>query len=170
MCYYKPNTKTKDMEEKTHTNKEMKTNNKTITIKAIYKKVLQLEAINQDLSFKEFLEGIIEERAKKLIFGGNVAEKPEKKSKAKPLKIPKEALVVPDKIETFEKFTAVNDMTPIGEDFDSPQELDTSGSFSKKVEPGIFTNGKCFELRKFITGEGVQKFHYGSLEEAQNNK
>ena len=53
---------------------------------------------------------------------------------------------------------AVNEMQPISEDF----SLDKSGIF-KSVEPKIYSNGRCFEVRRLVIGQGVVKSYYRSL-------
>jgi len=46
------------------------------------------------------------------------------------------------------------------------KHFDVSGVF-KSVEPKIYTNKKCFEFRHFSRDNGVMKFYFGTLEEAQ---
>ena len=47
-------------------------------------------------------------------------------------------------------------------------KFNLSGHF-KSVEPKIYTNGKCFEVRIWNKDKGVQKLHYLTIEEARKN-
>jgi hypothetical protein len=153
--------------------------NKTVSINTKYKKMLQLQAIEEDVPFKEYLDSIIDDRAKALAVVSDITEKPLSQKKSKPKAVKKENVVdnpvevIPDVVK--QGIEAIDRLKPIGEDFDSPEvetddsELDTSGSFTKKVAPGVYTNGKCFERRKFVTGVGIVKTHHATIEEAQKD-
>tara|TARA_R110000751_G_scaffold262043_1_gene361284 strand:+ start:512 stop:898 length:387 start_codon:yes stop_codon:yes gene_type:complete len=123
---------------------------KLIDISEKDKMTLNLEAVKEGTTLKPYLEDMISDRVKAVRVANNLAENPLKKKVEKP-KPKKEVVKVVEKTITPPK-----------------SKFDISGAF-KPVEPKIYTNGKCFEVRTWVEGVGVQKTHHESLEEARKS-
>jgi len=123
---------------------------KLIDIAPKDKKTLFLEAAKNGISLKKYIENMVSDRSKSVRVMDNIAENPLKKKveKPKPKKEAEEVVVEPI---TLPK-----------------SKFNLSGAF-KPVEPKIYTNGKCFEVRTWVEGVGVQKTHHESLEEARKS-
>ena len=121
---------------------------KLIDISKKDKLTLDLEAVKEGTTLKPYIEGLISDRAKAIRVEQAIAKKPLKKKVVKPKPKPKppEVVVVKPKKSKF----------------------NLSGHF-KSVEPKIYTNGKCFEVRIWNKDKGVQKLHYLTIEEARKN-
>jgi len=121
---------------------------KLIDINKKDKLTLSLEAVKEGTTLKPYIEELVSDRAKAIRVEQAIAKKPLKKKVVKPKPKPKppEVVVVRSKKSKF----------------------NLSGHF-KSVEPKIYTNGKCFEVRIWNKDKGVQKLHYLTIEEARKN-
>jgi hypothetical protein len=119
---------------------------KLIDINKKDKLTLSLEAVKEGTTLKPYIEGLISDRAKAIRVEQAIAKKPLKKKVVKPKPKPPEVVVVKPKESKF----------------------NLSGHF-KSVEPKIYTNGKCFEVRIWDKDKGVQKSHFGTIDEARNS-
>ncbi len=124
---------------------------KRIDISEKDKLTLSLEAVKEGTTLKPYLEDMISDRAKAVRAANKFAENPLNKKVEKP-KSPKKEV---EKV-------VVEPITP------PKSKFDLSGAF-KSVEPKIYTNGKCFEVRKWVRDVGIQKTYYATLEEARGN-
>ena len=119
---------------------------KLIDISKKDKLTLDLEAVRNETKLKLYIQDMISDRAKAIRVEQAIAKKPLKKKVVKPKPKPPEVVVVKPKKSKF----------------------NLSGHF-KSVEPKIYTNGKCFEVRIWNKDKGVQKLHYLTIEEARKN-
>jgi len=133
-------------------NNEIKINmRKLIDISDKDKLTLSLEAVKEGTTLKPYIEKLVSDRAKAVRVTNNITENPLNKKVKKP-KPPKKEI---------EKVVVEPIITP-------KSKFDLSGTF-KSVEPKIYTNGKCFEVRIWNKEKGVQKIHYKTLKEAQDS-
>ena len=120
---------------------------KLIDINKKDKMTLSLEAVKEGTTLKPYIEGLVSDRAKAIRVEQAIAKKPLKKKVVKPKPKPPEVVVV---------------VKP------KKSKFNLSGHF-KSVEPKIYTNGKCFEVRIWDKDKGVQKSHFGTIDEARNS-
>ena len=120
---------------------------KLIDINKKDKLTLDLEAVRNETKLKLYIQDMISDRAKAIRVEQAIAKKPLKKKVVKPKPKPPEVVVV---------------VKP------KKSKFNLSGHF-KSVEPKIYTNGKCFEVRIWNKDKGVQKLHYLTIEEARKN-
>ena len=120
---------------------------KLIDISKKDKLTLDLEAVRNETKLKLYIQDMISDRAKAIRVEQAIAKKPLKKKVVKPKPKPPEVVVV---------------VKP------KKSKFNLSGHF-KSVEPKIYTNGKCFEVRIWNKDKGVQKLHYLTIEEARKN-
>ena len=120
---------------------------KLIDISKKDKLTLDLEAVRSGTKLKLYIQDMISDRAKAIRVEQAIAKKPLKKKVVKPKPKPPEVVVV---------------VKP------KKSKFNLSGHF-KSVEPKIYTNGKCFEVRIWNKDKGVQKLHYLTIEEARKN-
>ena len=124
---------------------------KLIDISEKDKMTLNLEAVKEGTTLKPYIEDMISERAKAVRVANKFAENPLNKKVEKSKSPKKEVAKV-----------VVEPITP------PKSKFDLSGAF-KSVEPKIYTNGKCFEVREWSQDVGVKKSHYATIEEARGN-
>ena len=120
---------------------------KLIDISKKDKLTLDLEAVRNETKLKLYIQDMISDRAKAIRVEQAIAKKPLKKKVVKPKPKPPEVVVV---------------VKP------KKSKFNLSGHF-KSVEPKIYTNGKCFEVRICNKDKGFQKLHYLTIEEARKN-
>ena len=130
----------------------MKKINKIITISVKDKVLLYLEAAKSGISLKRYIEDLVRVNARNV--RGGVVELVDEGS----VIVVDEGKLLADLEEELPVLRAVNEMQPISVDF----SLDKSGIF-KSVEPKIYSNGRCFEVRRLGIGQGVVKSYFRSL-------
>lgn len=123
---------------------------KLIEISKKDKMTLSLEAVKRGTTLKPYIDEMISDRAKAVRVANKLAENPLKKKVEKPKPKKEVAKVV------------VEPITP------PKSKFDLSGAF-KSVEPNIYTNGKCFEVREWSEEFGVKRSHYGTIKEARKS-
>jgi hypothetical protein len=135
--------------------------NKSIGISADTEKLLLLQVIERKgVHYKLHCEQILEKASKMTSEEVNEWLKPPSKQKRKDVDQD-----IVSQIEPSEVLLGIAEISPDNGLFDK------TGVFKGvKDNPKIYTNKKCFEFRNFITGEGVNKSYYHTLEKAQEAK
>ena len=139
--------------------KKSKRVGKTIRVDSDTAKLLQLQAIERKgVLYKSHCEDILEKASKMSSEEVMVWLSPLGKSK-KNSKM----------LEGGRKEVVTSNDTDVKSAENESKGFDGSGVF-KKVEDKIYTNKKCFELRKWSQESGIERFYFGTLVEAQKSK
>jgi hypothetical protein len=127
---------------------------KNIGISDASKRSLKKQAADRDVSYQRHCEDVLEKQAR---YGVITFNNNRKKDPVKEIKVEHQ---VKEKPAPIEKKIVTKDKI-------SPE--DKKGIF-ERVEANIYTNGKTWEYRRMIPGEGLVKTYYKTKEEAVDVK
>ena len=110
---------------------------------------LSVHCVKNNTNLKNYLEDVAAQKANALRVMDNIGEKPLLVSKKFKKEVIAEVIAPKKKAKKIEEFNVEG--------------------FFRNVEPRIYGNGHCFEVRVSVPGKGVQKKYYKTLKEAQDS-